>query len=373
MNSSIKIAIVLVSFSLVSSTFFALDKYTSSNPNDASLIRLGLSDFASNECQICQEGSIYYDSGCKRCIQDSIVVVNHVNEKRIPYLAWSNDNAVAYGDQSCIGHKFFERISIDDDTTYWIEIIKNNLELQSNFYNNENFSSLSDSVTITMCSNPIDLQYLRISNEDGKPSGNGGKLFGYIDNIEIQSITKNNNKIFFDTFNECENKSCDDLWILQNENRIFINSEKENLSFFSEVTGNNDYATLKLDEPLPNSWILRFELHIDELELHPMGKGILGIEPSLRQLIFGLPALILPFISYIFLRKNNSRSLASLIIISGVVILIGVLSSFDSTILNLENMNLLHNPLFFISMIASITIIFLGCTKIKKHAIRSGN
>ena len=83
MNSSIKIAIVLVSFSLVSSTFFALDKYTSSNPNDASLIRIGLSDFASNERQICQEGSIYYDSGCKRCIQDSIVVVNHVNEKII--------------------------------------------------------------------------------------------------------------------------------------------------------------------------------------------------------------------------------------------------------------------------------------------------
>ena len=88
-----------------------------------------------------------------------------------------------------------------------------------------------------MCSNPTNLQYIRISNEDGKPAGNGGKLFGYVDEIKIwNSSNKNNEEIFSTSFDECEDETCDNKWILQNSDRIFINTENSNLEFFSEVT-----------------------------------------------------------------------------------------------------------------------------------------
>ena len=367
MNLPIKIGIILISISLFSSIFFGIDKYTSSNPDDASLIRIGLSNFDTNTCKVCQEDGIYYNSGCKRCVQDSIVIITHVNEKRSPILAWSNDNTIGYGDEICSGHKFFEKITINDNSTYWIEIIKDNLELKSNFYTDENYLQIIDNVKLTMCSNPSDLQYVRVSNEDGKPAGNGGKLFGYIDNMEINN---SNNIIFLNSFDTCKNESCDNLWTLENQNKIFVDTVKQNLAFFSEVTGTTDYATLNLEDSLPNSWTLRFKLHIDELESHPRGKGILGMDPSLRQIIFGFPALFSPFVSYLLIRKTNSKFLASLIILSGVMILSNLLFNFESLISNFENMNYFSSILSIAAMTLSTILIILGLTKLKKHAIR---
>lgn len=352
MNSLKKTSIILISISLFSSILFGIDKSTASNPNDTSLIRIGLSNLDSNICSICQEDGLYFNSGCKRCIQDSIVIVTHVNDEKLPYLGWSNDNGIAYGDKNCSGNQFFKKISINENSTYWVEIIKDDLDLQSNFYADANFSQKIDSAKLTMCSNPIDLQYLRISNEDGKPSGNGGKLFGNIDDFEIKHEATNN-QIFSTSFENCNNKSCDNIWTLNNQNRIFIDSQKENITFFSEVSGTNDYATLQLAKPLPDSWELKFKLHIDELEEHPRGKGLLKIDPSLRQIFLGIPALIFPLVSFGITRKIKSNIIGILIISAGILISCIVL--FNTTETSITNL-LILGP--------SVLIIILGIFKL---------
>lgn len=355
MNYSNKIAIILISISLLSSTLYGIDKLTSSNSADASLIRIGLSNLESNQCQICQEGEIYYNSGCKRCIQDSVVIITHVNDDKHPILGWSKNDAISYGDKNCSGNSFFKKISIENNSIYWVEIIKNDLTLESNFYNDKNFSNLIENVKTSMCSNPSELQYLRISNEDGKPMSDGGKLYGKIDDIEIKNLVVDKEKILAVTFDECENKSCNGLWNLENHDRIFVNTSEKNINFFSEVSGTNDYATLKLEESLPNSWVLRFKLQIDEIEEHPHGKGILKLDPSLRQIFFGMPAIVLPFIGYAITRKIESNFVGLLISLSGIVILAGIL-------LSLSYMTSQNIVIFAIS----ILIIILGLFKIKR-------
>ena len=369
----LKIAIILVGISLFSSILYGTDKITSENPSDAASIKIGLSSIDSSSCKICSEGGIFYDSGCKRCIQDGVVLTAHVANERFYRLGWSNDDGMYYGDGMCEGSKNFPNANTNENDTYWIEIAKDGLELKSNIYTDANFSKLYDSTSITMCSNPTDLQYVRVSNEDGKSSGNGGKLFGYIDDIKIYNkkiSSKNYDKaVFSTTFDECANKSCNNKWFLQNSERIFVESQKQHLQFLSAVTGTNDYAHFTLDTILPDSWTMRFKLYIDNLEPHPGGKGFLGIEPTDRQLIFGIPSFVLPFISYMISREISSKFLGSLIVVSGIIILLGLIINLDSLIQNLYSVNIMETIKFTIIIVIATFLIILGSWKIKKYAI----
>ena len=370
----LKIAIILVAISLFSSILFGVDKITSENPSDAASIKIGLSSIDSSTCKICSEGGIFYDSGCKRCIQDGIMLTVPVSNDRFYELGWSNDNGMYYGDEKCDGSKNFSIVNTNENDTYWIEIIKDELELKSNIYSGSNFSELYDSTSITMCSNPTNLQYIRVSNEDGKPSGNGGKIFGYIDDIKIYNkkiSSKNYDKaVFSTTFDECANKSCNNKWFLQNSERIFVESQKQHLQFLSAVTGTNDYAHFTLDTILPDSWTMRFKLHVDNLEPHPGGKGFLGIEPTDRQLIFGIPSFVLPFISYMISREISSKFLGSLIVVSGIIILLGLIINLDSIIQNLYSVNIMDTIKFPTIIVITVFLIILGCSKIKKSTIK---
>ena len=236
----LEIAVILIGISLFFSILYGVDKITSENTSDPASIYIGLSSIDSSSCKICSEGGIFYDSGCKHCIQDGVVLITHVANERFYKLGWSNDNGMYYGDKMCEGSKNFPNANTNENDTYWIEIIKDELELKSNIYTDDNFSNLYDSTSITMCSNPTNLQHIRISNEDGKPAGNGGKLFGYIDDIKIYSEkidSKNyDNNIFSTTFDKCTNKSCNDKWVLHNTERIFVEPQ-QHLQFISEVPG----------------------------------------------------------------------------------------------------------------------------------------
>jgi hypothetical protein len=370
----LKIAIILVGISLFSSILYGTDKITSENPSDAASIKIGLSSIDSSSCKICSEGGIFYDSGCKRCIQDGVVLTAHVANDRFYGLGWSNDDGMYYGDEMCEGSKNFPNANTNENDTYWIEIAKDGLELKSNIYTDANFSKLYDSTSITMCSNPTDLQYVRVSNEDGKPSGNGGKLFGYIDDIKIYNkkiSSKNYDKaVFSTTFDECVNKSCNNKWFLQNSERIFVESQKQHLQFLSAVTGTNDYAHFTLDTILPDSWTMRFKLYIDNLEPHPGGKGFLGIEPTDRQLIFGIPSFVLPFISYMISREISSKFLGSLIVVSGIIILLGLMINLGFVIQNLYSVNIMDTIKFPTIIVITVFLIILGCSKIKKSTIK---
>jgi len=356
-----KIGITLIIISLSSILLFGIDKWTSDNPSDSSLIRIGLSDIVSSSCNACELNEMYYESGCKRCIQDGIVLTSHVSNERFYSLGWSNDAGMYYGDTKCDGIKNFKNTFSNINDTYYVEIIKNNLSLKTNFYTDENFSSLKESVSIEMCSNPTNLQYIRISNEDGKPSGNGGKLSGYIDDIEIFNNVDEKTQTFFSTsFDECEDKTCNDLWTFRNPEKISINTEIDSLSFSSEVLGTNDYAHLKLDQKLPNSWLMKFKFHIDDLEEHPRGKGILKINPELRYIIFGIPALLSPIIGYAITRKSKSKYFGITMIIIGTLIISGIISNQG---LNLNSTIGIFQ--FVVIIPISILIIILGTKKMK--------
>ena len=355
----LKIGFMILFISISFSILYGLDKITSENPSDSALIRIGLSDIDSSTCEICDYDGIYYESGCKRCIQDGVVLTAHVSNERFYNVGWSNNNGMYYGDEKCDGTMNFENLSTNVNDTYFISISKTNLNLETNFYHDKKFSNLKESISTQMCSNPTNLEYIRISNEDGKPPGNGGKLSGSIDEIEI--FKKNNNEkqlIFSSSFNECLDKTCNGLWNFRNTEKIFINTETDSLSFFSEVLGTNDYAHLKLNEKLPDSWEMRFKLEINELEEHPRGKGFLKIEPELRQIIFGIPALFLPFIGFGITQKSKSKSFGITIIFAGMIILIGSLLSQNLTTTEISNIYQ-----FTVIILLSILIIILGMLK----------
>ena len=81
----------MVSLSLFFTILYGVDKFTSDNPNDSSLIRIGLSNIDSSNCKICESNEIYYESGCKRCIQDGVILTAHVSNERLNNLGWSNN------------------------------------------------------------------------------------------------------------------------------------------------------------------------------------------------------------------------------------------------------------------------------------------
>jgi len=368
----LKIGYAFLAISIFFIVIFGIDKITSENPSDSALIRIGLSDTDSSQCEICQEGEMYFESGCKRCIQDGIVLTAHVSNERFYSLGWSNDNGMYYGDQNCDGLKKTENVIANENTTYYVEMSKNDLLLETKFYEDSNFSKLNESVSIQMCSNPSDLQFIRITNEDGKPSGNGGKISGFIDEITILENNKKSLPIFSTSFDECVDNSCENVWKFHNPEKIFVNTKTNSLSFLSEVSGTHDYAHLKLDEKLSDSWTMKFVFHIDDLEQHPRGKGILNLDPNLRQILFGIPAIFLPIISYVITRNSTSISFGITMVIVGILILGGTLfnsyQNFSVTIdNNTELIPLLNTNLSLVIIAISILIIILGIIRMNVY------
>jgi hypothetical protein len=356
-----------VLISIISSIFFGIDKITSENPSDSALIHIGLSNRDSSSCEVCSEGGEYYNSGCKRCIQDGIVITTHVAHDKPYRISWSNDAGIYYGDTNCKGTTLFPKAKAFSGDTYWIELIKNDLELQASLYLEPSYTVLYDSISTKMCSNPTNLNFLRLSNEDGKPAGNGGMLEGYVDDFQIWNDILDSNSIPTqeEDFSNCFDKTCGGKWVLQDENMFFVDVSNENFYFNSQVTGSNDYAHYQLKQSLGDQWILRFKFHIDKLEEHPAGKGILKLEPHLRQVLLGIPALFLPIIGYYISRNTMSNLVGSLIVISGVIIFSGIIISFpinEFLSFDLENRLLA----FTLALAIGIYLIILGIIKIKQ-------
>ena len=359
---NLKIGYMFVAISIFSIVIFGIDKATSENPSDASVIRIGVSNIDSSTCNMCQIGGEKYESGCKHCIQDGVILTAHETFYRI---GWSNNDGMYHGDVKCDGSKNLVNTFSSKNDTYHIEIIKDDLLLKTNFYNDENFTDIKESISLEMCSNPTNLQYLKISNEDGKPAGNGGKISGFIDQIQIFEKTNETNPIFSTSFDNCSDKTCGDTWIMQNPSRIFVDPNNNFLSFVSELSGTHDYAHLKLEDELPNSWSMKFKFHIDDLEKHPRGKGILNLDPNLRQILFGIPAIFSPLIGYVITRNSKSISFGITMIITGILILGGTLfnsyQNFSVTIdNNTELIPLLNTNLSLVIITISILIIILG-------------
>lgn len=352
--------------SIILSIVFGIDKITSENPSDSALIHIGFSDRDSSSCQVCSEGGKYYNSGCKRCIQDGVVITTHVANDKPYRISWSNDDGIYYGDTNCEGIISFPKAKASSGDTYWIELIKNDLDLQANLYVNPQYSILYDSISTKMCSNPTNLSFLRLSNEDGKPAANGGKLVGYVDDFKIWNNVLDPNLIptYEEDFSKCFDKTCGGEWVLQNADMFFVDTNNKNFYFDSQVTGRNDYAHYQLKQPLDNQWILRFKFHIEKLEEHPAGKGILKLDPSLRQILLGMPALFLPIFGYYISRNSISYLLGSLIIISGVIIFSGIIMNFSFNEFSSGSGNQMLTPT--LALIISIYVIILGVIKIKR-------
>ena len=288
-----KISLIIISISILTSMLFGIDRITSENPSDSATLRISLSDRDSSYCDECTEGGIFYESGCKRCVQDGIMFGVGSIEQIEYNVGWSNNDAMYHGDKNCEGNSKFENKNTDD--VFWVEIIRDELELETILYSDQKYTEKIDSLSMKMCSSPTDLKYLRVSNDDGKPAGNGGKLLGNLDDFEVWNLDNGKKSLLFSTsFENCLEKTCNDEWVLQNSNRVFVDSNEEFLHFDYEVTGTLDYAHLELDEPISDdSWMLRLKVSLDDIQPHPHGKGFLKIEP-----IFSAYLLVVSFIVF---------------------------------------------------------------------------
>jgi len=53
-----QVSVILILISIVTGSFFGIDKFTSENPGDEASIYIGLSDKDSSSCDICMPGGI---------------------------------------------------------------------------------------------------------------------------------------------------------------------------------------------------------------------------------------------------------------------------------------------------------------------------
>ena len=284
-------SIILISCIIIGLGFiYGVDRLTSENPSDAATIYVGLSDSDSSGCDASFVGGKYYESGSKHCSQDGIVFHTYSSQKN-PYLAsWSNDQGIHHGDSNCNGENRFS-LNAKSGDTYWIEIIKSNSNFDIIMYKDEMFSEIRDSLSITMCSNPTDLRYFKISTEDGKPAANGGRIVGYLDDIFLwnditkDKFDKDQPSQFAEDFSKCNSKTCDS-WTLQDKNMLYVDTTEDFFYFDSQVMGTNNNAHVDVGTLSNEHWILRFKFHIDALENHPAGKGILQIDPKIERILF---------------------------------------------------------------------------------------
>ena len=223
-----------------------------------------------------------------------------------------------HGDIKCSGHEIIPNISVKDNQNFWIQMYKKNSEYKLTLFEEETFSNKISSVSNFMCSEPENLKFLRISMNDGKPMANGGKIIGFIDNIKIYELTeknknlenfefdnsyKNLNPVFSEDFSDCQTKTCNDKWNLQNPDTFFINIDNKNFEFNSQVTGTNDYAHYEFGKYITSDeWLMNLQLQIKQIDEHPHGKGILNIDPIFRVMIL-IFAIILSILTITFFLK----------------------------------------------------------------------
>jgi len=372
-----QVSVILILISIVTGSFFGIDKFTSENPGDEASIYIGLSDKDSSSCDICMPGGEYYDSGCKRCVQDGISLTVDSIKNNYYAIAWNNNNVLGHGDKNCVARSNFLLTQPNSGDTFWVEIIKNKNIINSTFYTDKNFRNVFDSNSLKMCSIPNDLQYIKISNNDGQSFGNGGKILSYIDDIEIfeedfnSSATFQENDqillklIYQENFSECNSKTCNDTWVLQDPNMFYVDIDNKNFNINSQTSGTLDYAHHDLGIPLSNDfWILKFKMHIDTFEEHPHGKGILNLDPQLRQLLLGLPTFIFPLASFLIIKKSPSKLIGFLIIINGLIISLGILLQLI-LVQNLEVKNILQYciAISFGAFISILGILIITKTK----------
>ncbi len=313
------IVISCLILSIILFSIYITDRVTSENPGDAANIIIGISSVDSNSCSECMIGGEFFESGCKKCIQDSISFRMKTSQDQPIISNWSKDKGMLYGDTNCSGQEILPNISVKDDQKFWIQMHKKNMKYTLTLFEEDTFSKKISSVTNSICSEPENLKFLRISMNDGKPKANGGQINGSIDNIKIYDLSKKNNienselndsyknlnLIFSEDFSDCKTDTCQNKWILQNSEKFFVNTNDGNFEFNSEITGTNDYAHYEFSKYITsNEWLMNLELQIKEIDEHPHGKGILNIDPVFRVIILGL-AIILSIITIIFFIKNR--------------------------------------------------------------------
>ena len=375
---NLQVSVILILISIVTGSFFGIDKFTSENPADEAAIYIGLSDKDSSSCDICMPGGEYYDSGCKRCIQDGISLTVNSMKNNYYSIVWNNNNVLGYGDKNCVAKSDFLLTQPNSDDTFWVEIIKNKNIINSTLYTDKNFKNVFDFNSLKICSEPNNLQYIKISNNDGQSFGNGGKILSYIDDIEIfeknfnSSVTFQDNPdsflklIYQEDFSKCNSKTCNDTWVLQDPSMFYVDIDNQIFNINSQISGTIDYAHYDLGIPLSNDfWILKFKMHIDTFEAHPSGKGILNLDPQLRQLLFGLPTFIFPLVSFLIIKKSPSKLIGFLIIINGLIISLGIILQLI-LLENFETKNILQ---YCVAISFGVFISILGIliiSKIKK-------
>ncbi len=97
------------------------------------------------------------------------------------------------------------------------------------------------------------------------------------------------------------------------------------------------------------------------------GEGFIPFDHKTRGMGLGLPAMILPIVAYLITRKEPSKVLGILIIISGILIITGgavVIGNADPVKVEESGRNILSESMPII--IAGLIQIGLGIFKIKK-------
>ncbi len=109
--------------------------------------------------------------------------------------------------------------------------------------------------------------------------------------------------------------------------------------------------------------IYALDVAVDEIT----GDSFLGFDPMARGIGLGMPALILPIISFFISRKEKSSKLGIMLIVSGMLILIGGIALFvlePSLEAQESGRSIMERaaPLF----VGGALIVALGAIKLKK-------
>ena len=321
MLKKISIFFILISISLT--IVLILDKNSEEIISDSARVLIGLSNKDSMQCNACSIDGKYFENGCKHCEQDGIYFHIYTSQNSPYSTGWGNDKGLYLGDENCSGQTNFKNLKAKSGDTYGIEIKRNGLQFETKLYEDELFSKILESTSVTMCSEPTELKYFRISTEDGHPTGNGGKILGFIDQI---TLMERDEIIFEESFDSCLDKTCSNKWIINNPDRIYIDAINKNLFFNSEVSGTNDNIHYDLGQKISDeSWTLRFVLHLDELEEYPKNAGFLPLDKISRFMIFWIPIILLPLFSIIFLKNKQNKFTKSILICNFSLILTAII------------------------------------------------
>lgn len=309
--------------SILLTIILILDKNSESRISDSARLLIGLSNRDSFQCEACSIGGKYFESGCKHCEQDGIFIHIYTSQGNPYSTGWGNNEGLYLGDENCSGHDKFKSTKTISGDTYGVEIKRDGIEFQTTLYTDQTFSKVVESISVTMCSEPTDFRYLRISTEDGHPAGNGGRILGYIDDIKLW---EENEIIFDESFDSCMDKTCKNQWFVNNLDMIYIDPINKNLFFDSQVTGTNDNIHYDIGKTISDeSWTLRFVLHIDELKEYPKNAGFIPLDKISRAIVFWIPIVLLPIISVFLLKGLQNKKTKSLLISNVSIIVIVIL------------------------------------------------